>query len=159
MAFNEDHIVTVKQQGKAFSSEYLSVADSSLNKPKKMDMQVDEIKVGKAYKINNLSFGVNSADFTAQTLFIIQELAVFLKENPSIHIAIHGHTDNVGDPNLNLKLSNERAKRVYEILLIEGITSSRLTWKGFGMTKPKASNLTDKGKAMNRRTEFVITAK
>ena len=159
MAFNEDHIVTVKQKGKAFSSEYLSVADSSLNKPKKMDMQVDEIKVGKAYKINNLTFGVNSADFTAQTIFIIQELAVFLKENPNIHIAVHGHTDNVGDPTLNLKLSNERAKRVYDILLMEGITSNRLTWKGFGMTKPKATNLTEKGKAMNRRTEFVITEK
>jgi len=119
---------------------------------------VDDIKVGKAYNINNLNFGVNSADFNAQTIFIIQELALFLKENPNIHIAIHGHTDNAGDSNLNLKLSNERAKRVYEILLIEGIASNRLTWKGFGMTKPKASNLTEKGKSMNRRTEFVITA-
>ena len=72
---------------------------------------------------------------------------------------IEHHFPNVGDPTLNLKLSNERAKRVYDILLMEGISSNRLIWKGFGMTKPKASNLTEKGKAMNRRTEFVITEK
>ncbi len=159
MAFTEDHVVTVKQPGKALTTEYLSVADSSLNKPRKMDMQVKEIEVGKAYKINNLNFGTNSADFNAQTIFIIQELAEFLRENPTIKIAIHGHTDNVGDPQTNMVLSNDRARHVYELLLIEGIKSERLTWKGFGMTKPIASNLSDKGKAMNRRTEFVITGK
>ncbi|MFM2285574.1 MAG: hypothetical protein RLZZ543_1071 [Bacteroidota bacterium] len=159
MAFNEDHILTVKQPGKASTTEYLSTADSSLNAPKKMDVTVKEIKVGQAYKINNLNFGTNSAAFNAQTVFIVQELAVFLKENPTVKIAIHGHTDNVGDPAANLKLSNERAKHVFELLLLEGIQAERLSWKGFGMTKPLASNLTDKGKAMNRRTEFVITAK
>jgi len=159
MAFNEDHILTVKQPGKAFTSEYLSVADSSLNKPRKLDVEVKEIQVGKAYKINNLNFNTNSADFNAQTVSIVLELAEFLKENPAIKIAIHGHTDNVGDPQTNMALSNDRARHVYELLLLEGIKSDRLTWKGYGMTKPIASNLTEKGKAINRRTEFVITAK
>ena len=159
MAFTEDHIMTVKQPGKAFVSEYLSVADSSLNIPKQVNMEVKEIKVGKAYKINNLNFSTNSSGFSAQTVTVVQELAEFLRENPTIQISIQGHTDNIGDPQVNMNLSNERAKRVFDLLLLEGISAERLTWKGFGMSKPVASNLTDKGKSMNRRTEFVITSK
>lgn len=159
MAFNEDHIMTVKQPGKAFTSQYLSTADSSLNKPKQLDMEVKEIKVGTNYKINNIHFETNSAELTGQTVNIIQELALFLQENPSIRIAIHGHTDNVGDPKDNLLLSENRAKSVYSILVNAGISASRLSAKGFGSGKPIASNTSESGRAQNRRTEFVITAK
>lgn len=159
MAFNDDHILTVKQPGKAFTSQYLSTADSSLNKPKKVDLEVKEIKVGTPYKINNIQFSTNSYELTLQTINIVQELAVFLSENPGIRIAIHGHTDNVGDPKDNLLLSENRAKKVYGVLVDAGIDPSRLSSKGFGATKPVASNNTESGRALNRRTEFVITGK
>jgi outer membrane protein OmpA-like peptidoglycan-associated protein/tetratricopeptide (TPR) repeat protein len=159
MAFNEDHILTVKQAGKAFTSQYLSKSDSSLNKPKKIDLEVREIKVGTPYKINNIHFETNSYDLTEQTIYIVKELALFLEENASVKIAIHGHTDNVGDLKNNLLLSENRAKKVFSILTESGIDPARLSAKGFGASKPVASNNTESGRALNRRTEFVITDK
>jgi len=159
MAFNEDHILTVKQEGKAFTSQYLSTSDSSLSKPKQIDLEVKEIKVGTPYKINNINFETNSFELTQQTVYIIKELAGFLKENPTVKIAIHGHTDNIGDPKANLLLSENRAKKVFDILIQSGIAASRLSAKGFGASKPVADNSQEAGRALNRRTEFVITSK
>jgi len=159
VAFNEDHILTIKEPGKAFTSQYLSTADSSLNKPKKLDLKVEEIKVGKTYQINNINFSTNSYLLTPETINIVEELSIFLAENPAVKISIQGHTDNVGKPEENLKLSKDRAKMVLDLLVLNGIDSARLTHKGFGATKPVASNMTEKGKALNRRTEFVITGK
>jgi outer membrane protein OmpA-like peptidoglycan-associated protein len=159
MAFNEDHILTVKQEGKAFTSQYLSTSDSSLSKPKQIDLEVKEIKVGTPYKINNINFETNSFELTQQTVYIIKELAGFLKENPTVKIAIHGHTDNIGDPKANLLLSENRAKKVFDILIQSGIAASRLSAKGFGASKPVADNSQEAGRALNRRTEFVITGK
>ena len=159
VAFNDDQLITVKKEGKAFTSQYLSTTDSTLNIPKKLDIKMEEIKVGKAYKINNINFGVNSFLINKSTLDIVEELTTYLKENPTIKIAIHGHTDNVGDANSNLKLSNDRAKIVQDLLILNDIPAERLSFKGFGATKPIAPNTNEKGRALNRRTEFLITEK
>ncbi len=159
VAFNDDQLITVKKEGKAFTSQYLSTTDSTLNIPKKMDIKMEEIKVGQAYKINNINFGVNSFLINKSTLDIVEELTTYLKENPTIKIAIHGHTDNIGDANSNLKLSNDRAKIVQDLLILSDINAERLSYKGFGATKPIAPNTNEKGRALNRRTEFLITEK
>ncbi len=159
VAFNEDHILTVKQPGKAFTSQYFSAADSSLGKPMKMDLKVEEIKVGKPYKLNNIYFKTSSSLLNPETIIIIEELTKFLQENKTVSIAIHGHTDNAGNAADNLKLSADRAKMVFDLLVLNGIDASRLSYKGFGATRPIASNLTEKGKALNRRTEFMVTGK
>jgi outer membrane protein OmpA-like peptidoglycan-associated protein len=90
---------------------------------------------------------------------ILNEFIEFLDENPKVKIAIHGHTDNVGDQASNLELSTNRAKAVMNYLILEGISSARLEFKGFGESKPIASNQTEEGRAKNRRTEFVILSK
>ncbi|MCB0381694.1 MAG: OmpA family protein, partial [Flavobacteriales bacterium] len=78
---------------------------------------------------------------------------------PTVKVAIHGHTDNVGDAKENLLLSENRAKAVFNYLILEDINPARLSFKGFGSTKPIANNNTDEGKAKNRRTEFVVVGK
>ena len=159
VAFNDDQLITVKKEGKAFTSQYLSTADSTLNIPKKLDIKMEEVKVGQAYKINNINFGTNSFLINKSTLDIVEELTTYLKENPTIKIAIHGHTDNVGDASSNLKLSNDRARIVQDLLILNDINAERLSFKGFGATKPIAPNTNEKGRALNRRTEFLITEK
>ena len=74
-------------------------------------------------------------------------------------IEISGHTDNVGDANFNLKLSENRASAVYNYLLEQKIAPERLTFKGYGQTQPIADNSTEEGKSLNRRTEFMVIAK
>ena len=76
--------------------------------------------------------------------------------NNSLRLAIHGHTDNVGSASANLLLSKNRAKEVFSFLLDNGLKKERLDFQGFGEQKPITTNETDKGKAQNRRTEFVI---
>jgi outer membrane protein OmpA-like peptidoglycan-associated protein len=159
VAFNDDHIITVKQPGKAFTSQYFSKSDTSIGKPMKMDLKVESVEVGKPYRINNIYFKTSSALINAETVTIVEELTEYLSENKTIKIAIHGHTDNVGNAVDNLKLSEARAKTVYDLLILNGINLERLSYRGFGASKPVASNLTEKGRALNRRTEFVVTGK
>jgi outer membrane protein OmpA-like peptidoglycan-associated protein len=71
-------------------------------------------------------------------------------------VRIEGHTDNQGNPELNLQLSKDRAQAVAAHLIKAGIDASRLEVEGFGDTRPIAPNLTPRGRELNRRVEFVI---
>ncbi|NJO91598.1 MAG: OmpA family protein [Chloroflexia bacterium] len=79
----------------------------------------------------------------------------FITKN-NLSIEIQGHTDNQGTEAYNLKLSTNRAKSVYDYLLKSGIKKEKLSYKGYGFKIPKASNLTEEGRAQNRRTEFKV---
>ena len=87
---------------------------------------------------------------------IIDEVATLLKARPNIKISVHGHTDNVGSHDNNVKLSDLRAAAVRKRLIKLGIDASRLDSKGFGPDKPLVGNSTAEGRAKNRRVEFVV---
>ena len=88
----------------------------------------------------------------------LDRVVQLLQENPSIKIQIEGHTDNVGSAADNATLSQARAKAVTDYLAGKGIAPARLQAKGFGATKPIASNESEAGRAQNRRTELKIIA-
>ena len=75
-----------------------------------------------------------------------------------MHIEIRGHTDSKGSDSYNLRLSENRAKAVFEYLISKGISEKRLQYKGYGKTMPIDTNDTEEGRANNRRVEFKITA-
>ncbi len=88
---------------------------------------------------------------------VLNQLKEYLDQNPQITLLrIEGHTDNVGKPADNMKLSGERALTIKKWLVDHGIKADRLIAVGFGETKPIADNSTDAGRAQNRRTEFHI---
>jgi len=89
---------------------------------------------------------------TSGRLDAIKEI---LKNYPNAKFAINGHTDNVGNPKANQKLSEARAKVVMDALIAKGVSPENLTSQGFGATKPVQSNKTAAGRAENRRTEIV----
>lgn len=86
----------------------------------------------------------------------LDNLVAMLKRFPNKKVVVEGHTDNVGDSKLNLKLSEERASAVVDYLIKKGIKSDRLTWKGFGDMRPISTENTVEGHAQNRRVEFII---
>ncbi|APR86992.1 Outer membrane protein A precursor [Minicystis rosea] len=89
---------------------------------------------------------------------ILDEMVSLLHANPTIKsVSIEGHTDNQGTPEYNQHLSEDRANAVMAYLVKKGIAQGRLTAKGFGLTKPRATNDTDDGRQKNRRVEFHIT--
>lgn len=157
--FNDDYILTVKKQGYAYNSAYFSRSDSGLAAVETVDLKMRKTEIGQAYKLNNILFTTNSATFDRQDSIIISDFAEYLKSNPPIRVSIHGHTDNEGQDAANLLLSEQRAKAVYDFLGICGIPKTRLDYKGFGAGKPVSDNATAGGRALNRRTEFVIMNK
>jgi len=157
--FKDDQVLTVKKEGFVYSSRYLSKEDTTLVEPKKVDIVVKKIEVGESYKIDDIHFATNSAILSKDAQKIIDEFFEFLYENPKIAVEIQGHTDNVGNDQVNLVLSEKRAKAVYDYLIEKGIPMSRMKFHGYGETKPIADNSTIKGRSLNRRTVFVIKKK
>lgn len=157
--FKNDYIMTVKKEGFGYESKYIAREDTTFKEPAKVDMTIKPIEVGQSYKLNDIYFATASYDLTPESKIVIDGFSDFLAENPTIKVSIEGHTDDVGNDESNLVLSDNRAKSVYDYLITKGVKTNRLSYKGFGESKPVESNLTPEGRAKNRRTVFVITAK
>lgn len=154
----QDVMVTVKKEGHAFDSK---VIDTKTIQPEKVsfkgnDLAVKEIKVGEAYTINDVLYATNSAVLNERSKFILKGFARFLKENPTVSVSIQGHTDDIGDDDKNLILSQQRADGVKDFLISQGVNASRLKSDGFGESQPKVPNTIESNRAKNRRTDFVI---
>jgi len=102
-----------------------------------------------------INFDTGKSDLKADGEATVKEIATMLKSAPTLKISIEGHTDNVGTPASNLKLSEARAKSVMDAVVKAGIAKDRLSSKGLGQTTPIADNRSDDGKAKNRRVELV----
>ncbi|HNY75581.1 MAG TPA: OmpA family protein [Bacteroidales bacterium] len=153
---NEDYLLTIKGEDIVYQSTYVAAKDSITAPVIKLEMEVQPIEVGMHYRLHNIYFAFNSADILSSSQKVLDEFIVFLNDHPTMTISIEGHTDNVGSDEFNLILSENRAKAVYNYLVNNGIDADRLQYKGFGETAPIATNETEEGRAMNRRTEFVI---
>ena len=86
---------------------------------------------------------------------LIDQVAGALKGAPALKLEVAGHTDNVGTPEANQKLSEGRAKAVLDALVTRGVAATRLTARGYGQSSPVADNRTEEGRAKNRRVELV----
>ena len=104
---------------------------------------------------NGIRFDVNKAIIKPESMGVINSIYKILNDNPELKFSIEGHTDNDGDDTLNQILSENRAQSVKNMLTKMGISANRLSFKGFGESKPIADNSSAEGKANNRRVEFV----
>ena len=85
-------------------------------------------------------------------------IAAIMSDYPGFHVQVDGHTDNVGNPEANRKLSQERADAVVKYLVEKkNVDAKRLSAKGFGDSQPIADNKSKKGQAKNRRVDFTVT--
>jgi outer membrane protein OmpA-like peptidoglycan-associated protein len=105
--------------------------------------------------LQNIYFGTNKWNILPKSYTELNQLSDYLLSNPAKAIEISGHTDNTGLENKNIILSQKRADAIKEYLLQKGIKNKILT-KGYGSSKPIASNKTEEGKAKNRRIEIKI---
>jgi OOP family OmpA-OmpF porin len=99
-------------------------------------------------------FDFDSAEIKSEAHPMLNEASDILKKNPEINFEVDGHTDNIGPAEYNMKLSERRANAVMEYFVSKGVDAKQLTIKGFGLTKPAASNDTKEGRAKNRRVEL-----
>jgi outer membrane protein OmpA-like peptidoglycan-associated protein/ribosomal protein L24E len=155
-AMDHDQMVLVNKDGYFYNSQTIKANDTKFEGVSKKNFDIEEIQTGKSYKIKNLVFANNSSELNSDAQFELMNLVNFLNTSTDIRIEIAGHTDNVGNDQTNLELSQNRAKAVYQFLIEKEIDASRLRYKGYGETKPKADNNTEAGRAINRRTEITI---
>jgi len=106
--------------------------------------------------LDKIYFKTSEALLLSESFKELDELLKYLIKNPKINIEVLGHTDNVGNKSSNQLLSENRAKSVAGYLIKNGIEPSKITYKGYGSSKPKASNDTEEGRAKNRRVEIKI---
>ena len=109
-----------------------------------------------AILLPNVQFYTNSAKLLPYSIQSIQELAEYLGTHPQINALIKGHTDDVGDAQANLKLSQERAETVRQVLINFGVEPSRVEARGFGESQPKTRDQTIEARAINRRVEVEL---
>lgn len=115
-----------------------------------------DLSQGSIVRMDNLLFATGESTLQPGSDYALEILTLILKENPSMRIAIHGHTDNVGSDEDNLKLSRERAEAVFGYLLKVEVDPARLSFDGFGSMRPVSDNDTPEGRALNRRVEFEV---
>ena len=120
------------------------------------DLYLSPVEVGQTVRLNNIFFIFGKADLKEESKFELDRLYSVLHSSPSLKIVIQGHTDNIGSAEFNQKLSEDRAKAVFDYLLSKGITEKQISYKGFGQDKPVKDNHTEQGRAYNRRVEFVV---
>ena len=107
----------------------------------------------------DVMFKINSTTLTSGSYPAIKEIADSLKTNPDLDLLIEGHTDNTGTTDYNLTLSMQRAEAVRNVLLKQGIAGNRIQTRGYGDSRPVATNETAAGRAKNRRVVFVFQLK
>lgn len=114
------------------------------------------VKASGKVAIYGILFDTGKATLSPTSSKAIQEIASYLKANPTVAIFVVGHTDNVGDFSSNISLSRSRAAAVMkELISVHGISADRLTAEGVGPLTPVSTNLTEEGRSLNRRVEVV----
>ncbi len=122
-----------------------------------LDKKIEEAGVGDLIRLENMTFYNNISIPLPESIPVMEELYRIMSSEPTLVIAIEGHICCVDDDISNL--SGERAKVVYDFLLDKGIEESRMSWKGFGHTRPLNNETTAEEKQMNRRVEIRVVKK
>lgn len=159
--FTEKGKYSLSAKAKDYISESVILDFSSAKAKTKINQTIElqPIEIGKAINLKNVLFERGAAVLLRSSYPELDKLAEFMLDNPKIEIELSGHTDNWGNANLNLQLSEKRVQTVKNYLVEKGISKTRISGKGYGGTKPIADNNNELTRKLNRRVEFKITKK
>lgn len=153
------YALSVTKEGYLFYSRNFEMTAASLDDPFLLEIPLEPIEVGSSITLRNVFFESAKWDLKEESTVELDKLVMLMKENPRMKVLLEGHTDDVGSDAANQKLSENRAKAVYDYLLKNGVDAVRLQYKGYGESKPIADNTTEDGRAQNRRTVFTVMEK
>lgn len=156
LPIGKDYAFSVNRRGYLFYSDNFSLSSNNSDSDYVKDIPLQPIEAGAAVILKNIFFDTKKSELKPASLSELDKVVALMNENPRLRIQISGHTDNIGQEKDNGLLSNDRAKAVVTYLASKGINMQRLVYKGFGASQPVASNNTEAGRAMNRRTELMV---
>jgi outer membrane protein OmpA-like peptidoglycan-associated protein len=119
--------------------------------------ETTETARGVIVSLSGILFDVGKATLKQASQLSVAKLAGILMVFPNMNLSIEGYTDSTGSADLNMRLSMDRARSVYEFLMTQGISNARMKYQGFGPENPVAPNDTEANRAKNRRVEVVLT--
>ena len=151
-----DYAFNISKKGYLFLSENITVKDSMKLQVIKKQFYLAPFKSGNKLVMNNIFFKTDDYSLLPESNVELTKLLRVLSVNPKYDIEIFGHTDNIGSEDYNSTLSLKRAEEVGKYLIMNGINSKRLSYKGMGFSNPVATNDTEIGRAKNRRVEIAI---
>lgn len=151
-----EYALNASAEGYLFFSENYDVASSTVGRPVTLEVPLSPLTTGSTIALRNIFFNTASYDLLPTSNAELDKLVKLLQANPTLRIELGGHTDNVGADTANLRLSDQRAQAVRDFVVAKGVEASRITAKGYGETKPVATNDTEEGRAQNRRTEVTV---
>ncbi len=116
-----------------------------------------EDKAVLTYAMTNVEFETGSDELTPSSLKLLDKIISLMKKYKGYHLRINGHTDNIGEPENNLLLSEKRAKACYNYFFLKGVEPTLITYAGYGESNPIGDNETEDGRMQNRRVEFILS--
>jgi outer membrane protein OmpA-like peptidoglycan-associated protein len=155
----KNYAFNVHRKGYLFYSENFDMSNVSSDSVYNIDIPLEPIEVNAKVVLRNVFFDTKKTDLKPESISELDNVVRLMNENPNMKVQISGYTDNVGTAEDNVKLSNGRALSVVNYLVAKGVKKDRLSYKGFGETNPVATNDTEEGRAMNRRTELRVVSK
>ncbi|MBS1652803.1 MAG: PD40 domain-containing protein [Bacteroidetes bacterium] len=156
LAPGHNYALTVSKKGYLFYSENFNIHPDNAFKEVKKEVLLQKLKEGKKIVLNNIFFETAKSTLSETSNLEIQKVYELMLQNPKLKVEISGHTDNVGNDQVNTKLSHDRASVVVQMLINKGIAANRMVAKGYGKNQPYGPNDTEEQRALNRRTEFKI---
>jgi outer membrane protein OmpA-like peptidoglycan-associated protein len=152
-----EYALHVAKAGYLFSSLHFNYEEKDQDQPLVINLDLQPISKNAVTVLNNIFFDVNQYELKERSATELDEVVLFLQNNPTVKVEISGHTDNSGNEQYNQQLSLKRAQSVSDYLVKKGIAAVRLQQKGYGSQKPVKDNVTEEGRQANRRIEFRIS--
>jgi outer membrane protein OmpA-like peptidoglycan-associated protein len=149
------YIIRIDAPGYISTSETLDVTSGSTGGIEK-NFLLQPIEVGRTVQMQSVLFKRSTADILPGSYQELDMVVDFMRANPNVKIRLEGHTDNSGVPKHNERLSKARVESVKEYLVGKGISSKRISGKGYGGSQPIADNSNEETRQLNRRVEFTI---
>ncbi len=150
-----EYSLRVEASGFVGNFEKLDVRTYEM-KSLEMNFKLQPIEIGTTVNLKSVLFQQSTFNLLPESYDELDLVVSFLKANPKVEILLTGHTDNRGNPEHNQRLSQKRVERVKAYLVSKGISGKRIGGKGYGGSKPMASNQTEETRRLNRRVEFTI---
>ena len=150
----EDYMVDIAAKGYMNAEEKITVGEGQSSI--RHTFILTPLEVGRTFRLENVLFHRGTTNLIDSSFVELDQVAQMMTDNPGIEIELGGHTDNRGSSRLNMKLSRERVERVKQYLVEKGIDADRIEGKGYGGSRPIASNKNEETRRLNRRVEFTI---
>ena len=155
-----DYGLRAESHGFAAISENVNLTSYAEYAEIERELDLIPIEKGAVIELKNIFFDRKKAILKPESTAELQQLIELLRNNPTLKIEVSGHTDAMGKDADNQQLSDDRARAVMNYVVANGgIDTTRIIARGYGETRPVASNDTDEGRAQNRRVEFTILEK